>query len=248
MSKPIRRTQYVTRSINFGGTKKFGGKGRFFVRKKSYLKYGQTSQNTVHRFKRTMDGNNMTYINAGVETAFGQRYFSQVANSINTIGFEFRLGDLPNYTEFTALFDQYRIDKIVFKIIPMCNVNQLTINSTGALSNNPGIIGTVIDYDDAGSPTSLGYMEQYQNFRYQPVVSSRTMMRAFKPRIAVAAYGQGLFTSYMNKKATWIDCNSPAVPHYGLKIYLDGANGTAPTCLQTYQLFADVYLSFRNVR
>lgn len=231
--------------------KKSTKKGTTYVARyhSRFSKWGATNYNNkIYRFVRTTDGTNFTYVNAGTETNWGSRFLSQVANANNNVSFEFRLQDVPNYTEFTTLFDQYRIDKITFKMIPMCNVNQLTIASAGTFVNNPGIVGTVIDYDDANILSTLASFEQYANFRFQPVVSSKTIQRTFKPHIAVAAFGGGVFTSYMNKGPTWIDCNNATVAHYAIKIYLDGPDGTAPTAFQKFQLFATYYLSFRNVR
>lgn len=39
---------------------------------------------------------------------------------------EFYLSSVPNHTEFTSLYDQYCIKKVVFTLIPKFNVNTLT--------------------------------------------------------------------------------------------------------------------------
>ena len=74
----------------------------------------------------------------------------------------FNLSQLPNYTDFTNLYDQYRINKIVFKIIP--KFSEASINAGTANNANLAQIHSVIDYDDAVTPTALSDLVQYQSY------------------------------------------------------------------------------------
>jgi len=145
----------------------------------------------------------------------------------------FLLSDLPNYTEFTTLYDQYRIEKI--ELILISNTSESIPSSV-----NLGVMYKVTDYDDATTlSTNLDYL-QYQNCKVlNPLFHKKSF--PLKPRFAVAAYA-GAFTSYANN-AGWLDVASPSVQHYGVKIGF-----SATTVVISYQVLAKFHLSFKNPR
>lgn len=212
--RPVRRRRFINRKYSKFVKKAISGK--------------------IYRFKRSVDG---ATINTGLS-----RIITQGAG-LQHFGFYFTLADVPGSTEFTSLFDQYRINKVVMRFMPMINVNNVQ-PVAGASVTNPGLMGTVIDHDDVSTLATITDYEQYQTWKCQPAISLRTHTRVIRPRIAVGAYA-GAFTSYANTKG-WIDCGSPNVQHYGLKFYMD-AYGNA-NAAQTYQVMATYYLSFRDVR
>ncbi len=118
--------------------------------------------------------------------------------------FTFTLADLPGASEFTTLFDQYRIVQVVAMFRPV---------TVPTLS--PNIIISAIDYDDAG-PASVATLREYQTAMSLPPGTGFT--RIINPRLTIAAYS-GTFTSYALPPAqTWVDVASPNVQYYGLKI------------------------------
>lgn len=143
----------------------------------------------------------------------------------------FRLADLPNYTEFTALFDQYKIDKVEVNFVP--NISQ---NS----ANDIPIVYTVVDFDDGNTPANLDVLRQYETaiLHADP---RRPFKRTLVPRVATAAYSGG-FSGYANQ-TSWIDVASASVEHYGVKA---GASAAS----QTITLFVECkyWVSFRNAR
>jgi len=147
----------------------------------------------------------------------------------------FTLDNLLGYTEFTTLFDQYRIDFAEVRFRPM--YNQFTVNnpSTGALY--PPIL-TVIDYDDANTITKAQALE-FSTCREVSVAKS--FSRKLVPKFAVAAYS-GTFTSYAPKTG-FVDCNSPSVQHYGVK-YVIPAALVGQGNLTTWTVESIVYCSF----
>jgi hypothetical protein len=148
--------------------------------------------------------------------------------------YKFTLDSLPNYTEFTALFDQYRIDRITFQAIPMQNTYAIP-----ATQKDVGQLYAVVDNDDVSSAT-VADLSQYPNLK---VVNFDERLRlTFKPRFASAAYS-GAFTSYANTSG-WIDCGSPSVEHYGVKLVIGQSNDVVPS----WNIFYTVDLSFRAVR
>jgi len=125
----------------------------------------------------------------------------------------FTLVALGNFSAFVALFDAYRIVQVKVSFQPVGTV------SVGATVMVPPLY-TVIDYDDANS-TIVSALQEYDTLQVVP--NGQFFERVLYPRIAVAAYS-GTFTSYAQMKDQWLDCNSTAVQHYGLKYGLPTAS------------------------
>jgi hypothetical protein len=200
-------------------------------RKKKVLgKYGDHqvpyplyNQETVYKIKRVVDGSG----------SLTQTTLTPLLGALS-----FKLNLLDNYTEFTALFDMYKIDYIEVKFIPQFNMQTITTNST--ITPN---LYTVLDYDDATAPASISELRQFSTFREDRF--DYVVTRAIQPRMAVAAYS-GAFTSYANTRS-WVDCNSPGIEWYGVK-YGASAGASGQTNLQTWSYVVSYYISFKHVR
>jgi hypothetical protein len=133
------------------------------------------------------------------------------ATNVETTGaYYFTLDSLPSYTDFTSLFDQYRIAQVTVRFIPV--VAPFGASTTAALLPD---LHTVIDYDDAVAPATVDVMRQYGTHSVAP--NQVYFERVLTPRYAVASYS-GTFTSYsLAPVFTWIDSNSPSVQYYGVK-------------------------------
>lgn len=137
----------------------------------------------------------------------------------------FSLDQLPDYTEFTALFDRYKIAgvKVVFRSFNISSLSDVQGQANGQLG---GVIHYITDYDDAAVPTAsdvgVQALREHENYRTASIFNSRGLFlkRYVRPRIALAAYA-GAFTSYANVKPMWIDAASPSVQHYGLKFIVE---------------------------
>jgi len=122
------------------------------------------------------------------------------------------LNGLPNATNYTALFDQYRIVQVEVWITPQIG------GSGGVLLNAGSLMKTVVDYDNTTTTATQAFFDDFANCHTTGIQSGH--YRRYTPHVAVAAYS-GAFTSFSNVVAPWIDCASPGVQHYGLKIYAD---------------------------
>jgi len=148
---------------------------------------------------------------------------------------KFALNDLPNASEFTTLYDQYRIVHVVLHFI--CNMTQGIPSAA-----NLGAMYVVKDFDDANLLSVNTDYLQYANCRvYNPLCRTRKV--SIRPRIAVASYGGGAFTSYANQPSTFLDVASPSVEHYGIKVGF-----SATTVVISYQVVAQFQLEFKNPR
>lgn len=164
-------------------------------------------QNVIHSFKRTF-----LLENFGVNDAL----FSKAYN--------FRLNQLPNYTEFTTLFDAYRIVGIKVNIL----FSRINVNSgPGAQTAIPqGIVYDVVDYD-GDTALTIPEIYQYQNLHIIGIqkleMYTGKITRFFRPKVSVNAYAGGVTSGYTQKSRQWIDNANSTVQHYGWKFIYDGA-------------------------
>jgi hypothetical protein len=161
------------------------------------------------------------------------------ATSSQNPTYAFTLGDLDSPSEFTGLFDQYRIECVAFRLIPMQNAIGLTTNSTTTCVT-PYVI---VDYDDTTAITSAAQARSFESCIIVP--PGVECVRQFQPRVALAGY-TGSFTGYANVAPPWIDAGSNSVQHYGIKLFIPGATA-AQTQLQSWTVEREYWVSFRKV-
>jgi len=142
----------------------------------------------------------------------------------------FTVAAVPEFSSFSAVFDQYRISLIEAIIEPQ-------ITEVLSVATAVGIYVTAVDVDDANSPTALNGLDGYTD-----VQSSRGTISHYHrwvPSVAVAVYS-GAFTSFASTTSMWLDCGSPNIQHYGLK----AITGTS-TQAQSYKLTYKLHVSWR---
>lgn len=145
-------------------------------------------------------------------------------------GGNFTLSQFQDYVSYTSLFDEYKFDGIEV---------WLESDKLGSSTVASAQMFSVIDLDDGNTPTSIASV-----LARQGCVSSNTTTGQYHrwvPNMAIASYS-GAFTSYSNVEPTWIDCASPAVQHYGLKICVPTADGV----IRTINITARARFSFRG--
>lgn len=198
-------------------------------RRRAFRRYGRRRVrgglgNRVYNFKRTLFLEN----SIGV-TAAGNLYSNH---------FGFTLGMLPAATDFTNLFDQYRINKVVWKAIPKFTVvNGISGTGNALLAQ----VHTAIDYDDANAlptGTALSEITQYQSHRMHR--GTAIIRRTVVPKVELAG-GATVFP----KAYQWIDCDNTAILHNGIKVVIPKPLPAGTE--MWYDVQMDVYLSCKNV-
>ena len=143
-------------------------------RRKRVMKRTRARISNVHAFKRKVVLGNVTaYNNGGVTT-----------NAASA--FSFKLSDLPQYTDFTALFDQYKITGVKLDFIPFADNVSWEVASNGPTVAAPGgplMIAT--DYDDVTLPASASEMLSRQNVKVIPVGRRHQMF--LRPKIIASS-------------------------------------------------------------
>jgi hypothetical protein len=145
---------------------------------------------------------------------------SGVANNYICGGaMQFRITDVPNYTDFTNLFDQYRIDQVDIEISNIFNT--ASVGNTLAGTVMPSIMYAP-DFDDAVIPTTAASLMDRQRAKQWTFRGSGNPLRfSVKPRLANLTYRTGGTTvGYtVAPDSTWINQSFTDVPYYGCKIW-----------------------------
>lgn len=177
----------------------------------------------VHHFKRTTTA----VINV---PAVGAVPYSQALH--------FELDFLQNYNEFAALYDTYRINKVLVKFVPRTTDNALA-------SGERGNFYSCIDYnDDSAFVASSAISTILERDNVRKTRTTQIHSRCFRPAVAAAAYRSGATNGYMPKWKQWIDMSNPDVQHFGFKYVVDNRDDL----VMAYDLYITYYMSFKNVR
>lgn len=147
-------------------------------------------------------------------------YQSQVISGSDSVSYgygsrTFALSDVPSYSEFTSLFDSYKLSavKVTFSL------QRNTQNAT--TSTNAGWFPNLIvakDYNDSTFPTSITDMMQIRGVRTLRFNENKQVYSMYlKPaRLQVTYQGVGT-VGYGPSWKGFMATNDYNVPHYGLK-------------------------------
>lgn len=157
---------------------------------------------------------------------------------------------LPNYTEFTNLFDEYCIKKIDVFVMP--SYTNAGIGSA-IISWAPWIVHAA-DYDDTASTPSTTLM-QYEGAKFTQLVGSighqnAQILRTVYPRAPSAVIkSTGVTTGQSPTPNMWINCSNPNVQHFGFKMSLDdsyqGSNANTTIC--GLNIACRYHVAFRDI-
>lgn len=193
----------------------------------------------IHVFKRTIKISDIT-----------ASYNSATSSGVNISGaYVLSLDSLPNYTEFTNLYDQYKINGIKISFVPSTN-SYITSGVSGVTAPNGfSRFSSALDFDDSTTPATENVLLQYGSLRTTP--GWKTHSRYFKPKIREAAVVDtttGALTAATVRSNVWLDCDRPDVEHYGLKVFCPMPVNTTVSASITYSVYVTMYMAFKNVR
>ena len=169
----------------------------------------------------------------------------QAANSTSFGNDTFELNDFPQYLTYIALYEMYRIDKIVYSFKALNNVAAVPASSAGFVSTL-GMIHSNIDYTDNVNPTSIQAMMNDNTYKGTP--SNRAHTRTFRPKFLNDVGGAVADQS----KVGWLNCYSSdgvtvsTVSHYGLKFAFEGGVASAAMTSFYVEPIVTIYMSFKD--
>lgn len=132
---------------------------------------------------------------------------------------------LQQSTEFTELFDKYKIERIELSVFLITNPDAITVlNGQGSgLPFNPTNwypkLWWVIDHD-GGSSETLATMRERQGVRCRVLKPNSPIKISFKPMVLGLAYKTATTQGFCPKTMA-IDMADASVPHYGVHMVWD---------------------------
>jgi len=139
---------------------------------------------------------------------------------------QFTLDQIAGFSEFVAMYDQYKLLKVVLSIQLVTNPNAAyplgsTISSvTVNPSNYFPKFWYIRDYDGGGSDT-MTQIKERQGAKFFVLKPNVTKSITIRPMATVQTYRTSTSTGYSPKRL-WIDmANGTDVPHYGLNYIVD---------------------------
>jgi len=212
-------------------------------RKRFRRKWPASSRAVRKRYWLTRQPSNFKIVRTTTPSTYASG-FSSVAASDVFGSLQFSLNELPNYLEFAALFDSYRIDKVQVTFIP---VNNQQITSTSGTLYIPSFY-MVTDYDDAVTPGTIAELKEYADCKV--IEGNKKIVKTIYPKVSMAIYNTALTTGYarptrMLQQNLLLDCANNAIPHYGLKFAFDYSSTSA---IVRYTITVKYYLTFYGLR
>lgn len=162
--------------------------------------------------------------------------------------FSFNMNLVPNAAEYSALYDQYKINGVSLRFIPKTNQFQ------GGTSGTQNALGygqviTVLDYDDSGTPISKDALLEFGSAKVSR--SNQIHKRYFKPKMLNLAFINAGTNGYSVGPARWLDWNQSTVEHYGVKWWIDAPtvpNTATDSSSIAYDVYATFYFQCKNTK
>jgi len=140
-------------------------------------------------------------------------------------------GNVSDYANYAAVFDQYCIHSAVVRII---------VNGTLSGSITPGRLHTALDFDNVSNLGSETTIQQYSTCISCEINTAKAVERVVKPCMAPAVWAGGAFSGYAVARS-WLNASSTNVPHYGIRV-LTAGGGNTTKC----DIYVTVIVGFRN--
>lgn len=139
----------------------------------------------------------------------------------------FRLDQVINYTDITALADKYKIKGAYVRVY------YNNSNSSSSTQGGMPVVQYVTDHDDKLVPSSVNALREKMGVQFKTFknASSYVGIKVI-PRPNREVFASGVITGYETpSRPLWLDCANPNIEHFGVKgilssVYLP-ANGTA---------------------
>lgn len=165
----------------------------------------------------------------------------------DTIGYQFgasmsfSLQNLQTVSDFTNLYDQYKITGVKLTFIPTSS--EATVNSSGYLPT----MYWATDNDDS-SPPSETEIRQKNNVKMRRLNNPMSVYVKY-PKCVIDTQLTGGTNLALMTKTGWINCTNTQVQHNGLKLFFKNFDLRAqPNYINALRIEATYYVKFRAVQ
>lgn len=154
----------------------------------------------------------------GVAAARSVHSFSRTVKladlGIGSNTYEFKLSQLQNVTDFSNLFDQYRIRNVKLMFVPRVSSTENIVSAACAT------MVIMNDFDGSFPATESALMETGMHKMYR-LLDKITW--TCSPRVLNEIYKDGVTTAYgLRPRGEWIDMGNTTVSHFGTAAFVNG--------------------------
>lgn len=175
-------------------------------------------------------------------------------SQFQTVGKVFKLNEFNSYSKFTAIFEQFRIKKIIQKIYPTADsfVAPLKVAITGADDDEhitqvyTPLLLYKIDRDDVEEPSDIDDCLKNPSFKVKSLKKPCTI--EFTPNVLNNIYQGAVTNNYEIKYGAWLNSeNSADCENYGLVrcIHCQNCSSTYP---MTFRIITTAIVEFKGLR
>lgn len=222
------------------------------MRRRWYKRKYQRYRKKYRRYKRAYRSRtrirrgSSRYVHVARTSQANTVVYSSAGGSVYLASFEFKLNNMLNYTDFTNLFQEYRLNCVVVKFTPQWTTNDIsnmTANTTTGSSvyTSPGMV-FALDYNDASTPSSLNDLHEFSNSKDLPF--NRAVKIKIWPACSPGVYISAVSAGYAVKRKLWLRSANSDIPHYGLKY---GIYNIAAGVNYRWNYIIKYYVSFRQM-
>lgn len=181
------------------------------VSKRRRFNISRTKKPRASYILRTIKWSNRDAANLCHNTNSGSDAVSEATGSAS-----FQLTDLQANSEFTAMFDNYRLVKVLYRWVVTRNTDWA---NTTANRGYPVRILWCHDFNDSTPPSSSELMQRagMRELYIQGDDMPASRWYTLNPALLSVGYESGVASAYTPKWRQWIDTASSGTPHYGLK-------------------------------
>lgn len=162
--------------------------------------------------------------------------------------YEIMFSDMIQSSDFTTLFDMYRITKVTYRFqlvnVPEAYLYINSANTSAAVNANNFYpkVWYVTDYD-GGATETLNSIRERQGVKCRILRPNKEIRISFVPKCRVLTYKTAGAEGYAPRNIK-IDMNDTDVPHYGLACVFD-TNGYDPNDTYPFKVVVERKLTFQ---
>jgi len=160
------------------------------------------------------------------------------ATADTTTAWSVKLEDFGNATQFTALYDQFRIKKLTFALFPLMQAPAQYAAEQPSMACLPTLY-TAIDYTD-DTPVGCDEILEYSNCKVMPF--NTTCYRACYPKTNITT------TTGSMQLNGFIPTSNTTQRWYGLKASIQNLRTGSTTSEFYYQVMCKAEIEFKNVK
>lgn len=206
---------------------------RRFKRNTQMVKHVRSN---IHYFKRSHAIEYDLTMSASIGAKFEAIPSYITAGPVNVYN-DFELAYIPNYSEFTALYDSYKICGIKVKYIFSTNTSEIGTNA-GLPEAMPNLY-TVNDFNTPSALTTEDQCLQYASCKLNRL--NQIITRYFRPTQEIDTSSGSIV------KSRWNDTADTAIQHHGLLAAYTGYNWSGDgTTLGRLKIITTYYIAFRS--